>query len=89
MLDKVNAIRKAKKMQDEINKQRQQIFHNEEKGDTVVLVRGDNRIEKLVIAGEERKDIKDQINEAMKQVEKKVEKKMRDQAGDIMSMLGM
>lgn len=89
MFDKVAALRKAKKMQDQIKKQLEEIFHNEEKGDSSVLIRGDKRIEKIVLAGEERKDLKDLINEAMKQVDKKAEKKMKDQASDIMSMLGM
>lgn len=89
MFDKIAALRKAKKMQDQIKKQLEEIFHNEERGNNSVLIRGDKRIEKVVIGGEERKDLKDLINDAMKQVDKKAEKKMKDQASDIMSMLGM
>ena len=89
MFDKVNTLRKAKKMQDDIKKQLEQVFHNEEKNDSSVLIRGDKRIEKIVIDGEERKDIKDLLNSGMKSIDKKVEKNMRDQASDVMSMLGL
>ncbi len=89
MFDKITTLRKAKKMQDQIKRQLEEIFHNEERGNNSVLIRGDKRIEKVVIGGEERKDLKDLINDAMKQVDKKAEKKMKDQASDIMSMLGM
>lgn len=89
MFDKLSAIKKAKKMQDDMKKQMEQIFHNEERGGNTVLVRGDKRIEKLIIDGEERKDVKDLLNSAIKEIDKKVEKKMRDQAGDVMSMLGL
>jgi DNA-binding protein YbaB len=89
MLDKMKALNDARRMQSKIKKQLEQIFHKEEKGDSYVLVRGDKRIEEIVINGEDRKDIKDLINDATKQVDKKVEKNMRDQAGDVMSMLGM
>lgn len=89
MFDKASSLLKAKKMQDQIKKQLEEIFHQEEKGDNLILVRGDKRIEKVVVDGEERKDLKDLLNNAMKQVDKKAEKKMRDQAQDVMSMLGL
>ena len=89
MFDKLNALRKAKKMQDDIKKQMEQIFHVEEKGTNSVLLRGDKRIEKFTLDGIERRDIKDMLNDAMKEIDKKVEKKMKDQAGDVMSMLGL
>lgn len=89
MLDKINAVRKAKKMQDQIKKELEKLFHNEEKGDNVVLVRGDKRIEKIVIDGEERKDVKELLNSALKAIDKKAEKKMSENAGDLMSMLGL
>ncbi len=89
MFDKIAALRKAKKMQDQIKKQLEEIYHNEESGRSSILIRGDKRIEKVILDGDERKDLKDLINDAMKQVDKKAEKKMKDQASDIMSMLGM
>jgi len=89
MLDKAKQIHKLKKMQSEIQKQLEQIMHTEEKNDVVLVVRGDKKIESITIDGEERKDIKELINDTFKKVDKKAEKKMRSQAGDMMSMFGM
>lgn len=89
MFDKVKALQKAKKMQSDIQKQLEQIFHQEESGDNLVLLRGDKKIEKIVVDGKERKDIKDLLNSGFKQLDKKSEKKMRDQAGGVMEMLGI
>lgn len=89
MLDKMKAINRARKMQSDIKKQMEQIFHKEESDENSVLVRGDKKIEEIVIDGEVRKDIKELLNDAMKHVDKKVEKKMKDQAGDVMEMLGL
>lgn len=89
MLDKAGAMLKAKRLQDQVKKQLKEIFHQEEKGESLVLIRGDKHIEKIVIDGEERKDIKDMLNDAMKQVDKKAEKQMKNSAQDFMSMLGL
>lgn len=78
-----------KKMQSDIQKQLQEVFHEEEKRESKILVRGDKYIESITIDGEERKDIKDLINDAIKKVEKKTERKMRNQAGDLMSMFDL
>ncbi len=89
MLDKVKALNQARKMQSQIKKQLREVYLKEEKGDHMVLLRGDKVIEELTIDGEERKDVKDFLNGALKNVDKKVEKKMRDQSGDIMEMMGL
>lgn len=89
MFDKVKAMHNAKKMQSKIKKQLEAITHKEEKGDSYLIVRGDKYIEEIVLDGEERKDIKDLLNDAMKHVDKKAEKSMRDQVGDVMEMFGM
>lgn len=89
MLEKAKAVHKIKKMQSEIDKQLQEIYHIEEKGTSSVSVRGDKYIDSVVIDGEDRKDIKNLINDAIKKIEKKAEKKMRGQAGDFMSLLGL
>lgn len=89
MLDKIKAVHKIKKMQSDIQSQLKEIYHEEEKGTMKVLVRGDKYIESFELNGEERKDIKDLINDAIKKVDKKTEKRMRGQAGDLMSMFGI
>ncbi len=88
MIDKLQAFNQVRKMKAEMEKELEQIFHQEEKGDNLILLRGDKRVERIVINGEERKEIKDLINEAMKSLDKKVEKKMRGRTEDILSMFG-
>ena len=83
MLDKFKDLNRLRKMQSEIKKQLEQIFVQNEKGETSVLIRGDKKIEKIIINGEENKELKDLINDTMKQVDKKVEKQMRGQLGDL------
>jgi DNA-binding protein YbaB len=83
MFDKVKEIAKWKKIQDEIKHQQEQIFATVEKRDIKVVVRGDKKVEKIEIDGEENRDLKDAVNDAMKEIDKKLEKKLRGQAGDL------
>lgn len=71
------AIYKAQKAQSRMQKELQKIFAAEEKKGVKVVVRGDRKIEKIEIDGEEQKDLKELINSAMKEAEKKAEKKLR------------
>ncbi len=61
----------------------EQIFSTVEKGDFRVVVRGDRKVELIEIDGEGQKDLKNIINDAMKDVNKKVEKKLRGQLSDL------
>lgn len=83
MFDKLKDLNNLKKMQSQLKKQLEEIFVTNEKGDNSVLIRGDKKIEKIVINGEENKEMKDLLNDTMKQVDKKVEKQMRGQLGDL------
>jgi hypothetical protein len=83
MFDKLKDLNKLRKMQADVKKQLEGIFVQNEKDDIVILVRGDKKIEKLVIKGEENKELKEMLNETMKQVDKKVEKQMRGQLSDL------
>lgn len=83
MFDKLKDLNKLRKAQSEIKKQLEQIFVQKEKGEISVLIRGDKRIEKIIIDGEELKDLKDLLNETMKDVDKKVEKQMRGQLSEL------
>ena len=76
-------IYKLRKKQSEIQKEMEKIFSSEEKGDYKVVVRGDRKVELIEIDGEEQKDLKNLINNAMKDVNKKVEKKLRNQLSDL------
>ena len=76
-------IFKYRKAQSQMQKQLEQIFAVEEKRGTKVVVRGDRRIESIEIDGEVQKELKDLINDALKQVNKKAEKQMRGQLSDL------
>ena len=83
MFDKLKDLNKLRKAQSEIKKQLEQIYVSSEKNDMSVLIRGDKKIEKLVVDGEENKELKDFLNESFKEIDKKVEKQMRGQLGDL------
>ncbi len=83
MLDKLKDLNKLRKMQQEVKKQLEAISVSYEKDGIKVVIRGDKKIEKVEIDGDENKLIKDIINDAQKEVDKKVEKQMRSQAGEL------
>ena len=49
----------------------------------MIVVRGDKKIQKIEIDGEDQKDLKDLINDTFSDVDKKVEKQMRGQLKDL------
>ncbi|MBI2620818.1 hypothetical protein HYW61_01170 [candidate division WWE3 bacterium] len=77
---------KLKKAQSQIKKRLEQVFAAVEKGNMSAVVRGDKRIEKIVVDGVEQKDLKGLINDCMKEVEKKIEKQMRGQEEEILGL---
>lgn len=83
MLDKVKALNNLRKTQAEMKKQLEQIFVSHSYRGIQVLVRGDKKIEKIEIDSVEQKELKEALNDAMKQVDKKVEKQMRGQLSDL------
>jgi DNA-binding protein YbaB len=74
----------AKKLQAEL----EEVEHTEEKGDTRIKVNGAQKIIYIEINGEERKDLVDLINKAMKGVQKKAAKKMMESGGGLGGLLG-
>lgn len=83
MLDKLRDLNKLRKAQTEIKKQLEQIFVTTEKSGIRVVIRGDKKIEKLEIDGEDNKALRDMLNDSMKEVDKKVEKQTRGQLQDL------
>jgi DNA-binding protein YbaB len=83
MLDKLKNLNNIRKTQSQIKKQLEQIYISNEHKSILVKLRGDKRVERIVINGEENKDLKDLLNDTMKKVDKKVEKQMRGQLGDL------
>jgi DNA-binding protein YbaB len=82
----------------ELNKMRQQaktlqselelITETLSTGDIEVKVTGDQKVAYMKIDGEERQDIVDAINKAMKKVQKKAAKKMLEMGGGLSGLLG-
>ncbi len=77
-----------RKMQSQVKKDQQSVMHNEVSGTSEVLIRGDRKVEKIIIDGVDRKDIKELLNEANKGVDKKLEKKMKENT-ELLSMFGL
>ena len=83
MFDKLKDINKLRKAQADIKKQMENIFVTSERGRLRIVIRGDKRIEKLEIDGEDDKALRELLNDAFKDVDKKVEKQMRGQLQDL------
>lgn len=83
MFDKLKEIRKFQKMQSEMKRELEAIFVTVEKHGIKIVFRGDKKIEKLFISDDEQKQLKDVLNDGMKDVDKKVEKQMRGKLGDL------
>ncbi|MBU0650068.1 YbaB/EbfC family nucleoid-associated protein [Patescibacteria group bacterium] len=83
MFDKVKKADKYRRAQVEMKKELEQIFVQNEKQGISILMRGDKKVEKLEINGEEQKTLRDLINDTMKDVDKKAEKKMRGHMADL------
>jgi len=83
MFDKVKELNQLRKTQSEIKKELEKMFSTSEKGNIKVVARGDKKIERIEIDGEEDKELKNAINEAFKDVDKKVQKQMRGRMSDL------
>lgn len=83
MFDKLKELNRIRKLQGELRKELEQLFVTVEKRDIKIVFRGDKKIEKLLIDGEEQKELKDLLNAGMKDVDKKVEKQMRGRMGEL------
>ncbi len=75
---------KAKKLQKEL----QEVTATVAKNGIEVRVRGDQKVDSIKIEGEERRDLMDLINDAMKEVQKKSAKKMMEMEGGLSGLLG-
>ncbi len=71
-----------------LQKELEKITETVEKGDVVVSVSGDQKVRYIKINGEERKDLTDLLNDAMKKVQKEAAKKMMEMGGGLSGLLG-
>jgi len=83
MFDKLKELNQLRKAQGEIQKELENILVTSEKDGVKIVIRGDKKIEKVEIDGDDNKLFKDLINTAMKEVDKKVEKQMRGRLSDL------
>ncbi len=87
MLDEAKKLLKLKKMQDDIKKQTENVVIRKEKDGMVIVLRGDRKVLNLSFDGVEDKELKDFLNDAMKELDKKLEKEFRSQSSDILASL--
>lgn len=84
-LGELNKMRQQAKV---LQKELEQITETVEQKDVEVKVSGDQKVIFMRIDGEERDDIVDTINKAMKKVQKKAAKKMLEMGGGLSGLLG-
>ncbi len=84
-LGELNKMRQQAKV---LQKELEQITETVEQKDIEVKVSGDQKVIFMKVDGEERDDIVDTINKAMKKVQKKAAKKMLEMGGGLSGLLG-
>lgn len=87
-LQQLNELRKMRSQAMELQKELEKIHESEERHGMKVVVSGDQKIQYLEIDGEEKKELKDLINDAMKKVQKEAAKKMMEMGGGLSGLLG-
>jgi DNA-binding protein YbaB len=89
--DKIKQIGELNKMRQQakvLQKQLEEITETVREKGIEVKVSGDQKILFMKLDGEERQDIVDTINKAMKKVQKKAAKKMLEMGGGLSGLLG-
>ena len=91
MFDKLKQLNELRKMRSQamgLQKELDQIIETYENRGVKVKVTGSQKVDYIEVDGEERSDIKDAINEAMKRVQKEAAKKMLEMGGGLSGLLG-
>ena len=91
MFDKIKQLNELRKMRSQalaLQKELEKIRESEERNGMKVVVTGDQKVAYIEINGEERKDLVDLINSAMKKVQKEAAKKMMEMGGGLSGLLG-
>jgi len=91
MFDKfkqVNELRKMRAQAQVLQKELEKIKETVEVGNYKVTVTGDQKIVLIEMDGEDKKDLVEVINKAMKEVQKKAAKKMLEMGGGLSGLLG-
>ncbi|KKU16453.1 MAG: hypothetical protein UX25_C0032G0001 [Candidatus Woesebacteria bacterium GW2011_GWC2_45_9] len=91
MFDKLKQLNELRKMRSQalaLQKELEKIRESEERNGMKVVVTGDQKVAYIEINGEERKDLVELINSAMKKVQKEAAKKMMEMGGGLSGLLG-
>lgn len=91
MFDKVKQLNELRKMRSqamELQRELEKIKESAEKGGMRVVVTGDQKVSYIEIDGEEKRELVELINEAMKKVQKEAAKKMMEMGGGLSGLLG-
>jgi len=91
MFDKVKQAQQLLKMRQQamqLKKKLEELHHTEDAGDNSVTINGAQEVTKIVVDGEERKDVLDLINKANKNIQKEAAKKMMQEGGGLSGLLG-
>jgi DNA-binding protein YbaB len=84
----IGELNKLRKQAKELQRELEQITETYESGDLQVKVSGDQKVVYIKENGEDRDDIVDALNRAMKNVQKKSAKKMMEMGGGLSGLLG-
>lgn len=84
----IGELNKLRKQAKELQRELEQITETYESGDLQVKVSGDQKVVYVKENGEDRDDIVDALNRAMKNVQKKSAKKMMEMGGGLSGLLG-
>ena len=91
MFDKFKQLQQLGKMRSqamELQKELEKIKESAEKGNMRVVVTGDQKVSYIEIDGEDKRELVELINEAMKKVQKEAAKKMLEMGGGLSGLLG-
>ena len=91
MFEKFQQLKKLKQLRDQaltMQKALSQILITKEKDGVKVVLSADQKIQRLTIDGEERNDIKELVNDALKDSQKEAAKKLQDMGGGLSGLLG-
>ncbi len=91
MFNPLKQVGDLKKLRDEakkIERELEQIEVREEKNDIKVKVSGNMKVLSIEVDGEDRKDIVEVLNDAMKEAQKKAAMKMQQLGGGLRGLLG-
>jgi len=87
-LKQLGELNKLRKQAKELQKELEQITEKVEERGIEVKVTGDQKIVYLKVEDQERNDIAEAINKAMKNVQKKAARKMMEMGGGLSGLLG-